>query len=841
MSPADPAGHEHETSTRGGTPGPRGSTPAVDDHPEWIGPYRILQTLGEGGMGVVYVAEQRQPVTRRVALKIIKGGLDTKEVVARFEAERQALAVMDHPGIAKVFDGAVAENGRPYFVMELVHGVPITDYCDSNRLTTRHRVELFIGVCNAVQHAHQKGVIHRDLKPSNVLVSLQDGQPVPKVIDFGIAKATERRLSENTLVTQIGQVLGTPAFMSPEQYGVTGLDVDTRTDIYSLGVMLYVLLAGAFPFDPKALARTGAEGHWILRGTDPATPSSRLRTLGDEKTRIAEHRHTDPGSLKRQIEGDLDWITLKAMARDRTDRYETANALAMDLKRHLNAEPVVARPPSTRYRLGRFVTRHRTAVAFAAVIAVLVVGSAITAVVQAGRIARERDRAEREMGKATALNTFLQEILSSADPTRSGRQDVTVLQALEDSSRKIDSAFGGQPLLAAAARRTIARTYTSLGRYADAERLLRSALDVEKATLGAEHEEVAESLASLATLFLRQARYEDAEQAARASLAIREKRFSPEDPHVAEGLTLLAEVLFDRGKYDEGEATVTKALAIKRRALGDKNREVATTLELAGNIAGIGKGDFKRAAPLIEESLAIRREVLGPNHPDTALSLNDLAVVRLGLDDFAGAERLYKESLDVTKRAYGDEHPEVAVVIENIGGVYYRTNRFKESLAQLDQALAMRRKILGDSHTAVTRTLLNKGTVATAAGDLAAAETAFSESLPRFRRELGDDHPDVATALLNWARATWKRNDWVRTERLCREALAIRLRGQGKSHPGVGEAQVALGRALVGQRRFEEAEPLLVEGRKMREAQGAADRWVVIADEELAKVKSAQR
>ena len=836
-----PKGREHDTATRAaGADAPTPPPVAAAKHPEWIGAYRILQVLGEGGMGVVYMAEQREPVRRRVALKIMKAGLDTKQVVGRFETERQALAVMDHPGIAKVFDGAVADNGLPYFVMELVQGIPITDYCDLNRLTTRERVELFIGVCHAVQHAHQKGVIHRDLKPSNVLVMMQDGKAQPKVIDFGIAKATERRLSDATLVTQIGQVLGTPAFMSPEQYELTGLDIDTRTDIYSLGVMLYFLLTGAYPFDPRLLARAGSEGHKILRETDAATPSSRLATTDERSTQIAAQRHTDPGSLSRQVKGDLDWITLKAMSRERAERYETANAFALDLRRHLNNEPVTARPPTTTYRMSRFVRRHRAGVAFAAVLSLLVVGSAFTAAVQARRIARERDRAEVEMAKATAMNAFLQEMLRSADPSQTGQRNITVLEALQDSSRKIDSSFGAQPLLAAAARRTIGRTYASLGRYQEAEPLLRKALAEEKAALGPAHEEVAETLTALADLSLRQGRHEEAETMARESLAIRRQRYAQGDAQIGAGEVALATVLFDRGKYDEAAAAADQALALQRKALGEGSREVGQTLQLAGNIAGQGKGDWKRAAPMIEQSLAIRRAALGPDHPDVALALNDLAIANLNLNQLDSAERLYKEALAVTRRAYGEEHPEVAIVMENLGGVYFRNARYKETQAVLGEVLAMRRKVLGENHPAVTRTMLNTATVAMRAGDPRAADAAYENAVPRIRKELGNDHPDVATTLCNWSMTTAILKDWPRTEKLARECLDIRQRVKKDDRAAIGESQVALGRALAEQGRRAEGEPLLTAGRAAILGTGdAANRWVGYADEELRKLAAA--
>ena len=350
-----------------------------------IGRYRLLQVLGEGGFGTVYQAEQREPVRRQVALKLIKLGMDTRAVIARFEAERQALAVMDHPNIARVFDAGATDTGRPYFVMELVRGVPITHYCDTHNLSTGERLELFIKVCNAVQHAHTKGIIHRDLKPSNVLVSIHDGKPVPKVIDFGIAKATIGRLTDMTLVTEHRQLIGTPEYMSPEQAEMTGLDIDTRTDVYSLGVLMYELLTGTTPFESSRLRSAGYSAiQRIIREEEPPRPSARLSvlmsSLAEQRTRtdsgtnsrieeIAKRRRTDPGHLRRQLRGDLDWIALKALEKDRTHRYETASDLAADLQRHLNHEPVLARPAGTAYRVRKFIRRHKLGAGAAAVVA----------------------------------------------------------------------------------------------------------------------------------------------------------------------------------------------------------------------------------------------------------------------------------------------------------------------------------------------------------------------------------------------------------------------------------------------------------------------------------------
>ena len=473
-SPDDP----DKTVWRGGDDSTLSASAASDAGAGLIGPYRLIRLLGEGGMGQVWLAEQKTPIHRTVALKLIKAGMDTKAVVARFESERQALALMDHPNIAQVYDAGSTAEGRPYFVMEYVPGLPITEYCDKHRLPMKARLELFVQVCDAVQHAHQKAIIHRDLKPSNILVVQHNDKAVPKIIDFGLAKAMAQRLTENAVVTEFGVLVGTLEYMSPEQADLREPNIDTRTDVYSLGVILYQLLVGALPFDAKTFREEGLAAILrTIREEPPQKPSTKARLMGASSHDSAQQRGEEPGSLVRRLQGELDWITLKTLEKDRTRRYGTATELAADVLRYLRNEPVVAGPATAGYRVRKYIARHRFGLGTAALVILLLAAFAAVQSVQLRRIRRERDRANR-------VTDVITQMFKVADPNEARGNTITAREVLDKASKEIDSALERDPELQSELLYTMANIHKNLGLYSTAETQLNRTIDIRRRILG---------------------------------------------------------------------------------------------------------------------------------------------------------------------------------------------------------------------------------------------------------------------------------------------------------------------------------------------------------------------
>jgi serine/threonine protein kinase len=625
--------------------------------------YRLLQKIGEGGMGIVYLAEQEKPIRRKVAVKIIKHGMDTKEVLARFESERQALAIMDHPNIAKVFDAGYTENNRPYFAMEYVKGIPISEHCETHKLNIKERLKLIIEVCEGVQHAHQKAIIHRDLKPSNVLVTIQDDQAIPKIIDFGVAKATAQRLTEQTMYTEIGQIIGTPEYMSPEQAEMTGQDIDTRSDVYSLGVILYKLLAGTLPFDAANLRQVG---HYamrnIIREKIPPKPSTRVSTLIKESGDTKESTAQMDSTLVSQLKGDLDWITMKAIEKDRTRRYGSANDLADDIKRYLNNEPIEARPPSFSYLLNKFVTRNQGAVAAILIIVVLIIAAIITLSIQNKRIAEERDRANKEAEKSNQVSEFLVNIFETSDPGEALGNTITARELLDKGAADIDDKLKDQPEIQAELMNTMGKVYQNLGLYNNAGVLIEKSLKKRRELFGEDNLDVAATLENIAILEWNQGNYDGAESHFIESLEIHKRLLGEENLEVATSLNNLGVLYATQGELEKSEPYIRESLALRRKLLDSDHPDLAESINNLGNIL-YNMGDIDAAEPLYRESLELDRKLLGDNHPDLAISLNNLAALLASKEDFEGAESLYKESLEMRRRLFGEKHPGVATVL----------------------------------------------------------------------------------------------------------------------------------------------------------------------------------
>ena len=706
------------------------------DPPGRLGNYRIVQVLGEGAMGIVYEAEETGAMRRRVALKVIRAGLDTKEVIARFEAERQTLALMNHPGIAKVLNAGATEIGQPFFAMELVRGLPITEYCDARKLTVHQRLELFVAVCHAVQHAHQKGVIHRDLKPSNVLVTEQDDVPQPKIIDFGIAKALGTQLTEKTLLTQWGQAIGTPAYMSPEQAETQGADVDTRADIYSLGVVLYEVLVGRLPVDPSDIGIHTFFVRLKLRETNPPLPSARLHALGHDGKTIASARRTNPGTLRGEVRGDIDWIVMKALEPDRVRRYATAAALATDLQHYLANEPVSARPPSTVYRIRKFARRHRGGVAAMAVASAAVIVGAVFSTL-AWR------RAAREAAAAREVTEFLVKLFNVSDPGEARGNKVTAREILDKGSQRIRRELAGEPVLQGRLMSTMGTVYQSLGLYPSADSLLQEALRVREREFGPNDTSVATTLAALGYVARARGDYADAERDYGKALAIRERAFGPQSAAVASTLAGLAAVRIEQGRNAEGESLSVRVLAIDEKARGPDDPQLANDLmHLA--LVYWGEHRLPEAEPLMRRALSIQERALGADHPDVAAAENNLGVLYYTLGRYGDALAFYERARASFEKTLGPDHPDVASSLSNLGETYWKMGRFAESEPSFRRALAIQEKALAPGHPAIAITLNGLANLLRDEKRYAEAEPMYRRGLEIRIRALGEKSGDVA-------------------------------------------------------------------------------------------------
>lgn len=785
-----------------------------------VGHYRVEAKLGEGGMSTVYLALRADDAyQQKVALKVLGYGADRSDLSARFRAERQILASLDHPGIARLLDGGTTDDGRPYLVMEYIEGEPLDRYCDRHRLGVDARIDLFRQVCVAVQYAHQNLVVHRDIKPSNILVSAEG---VPRLLDFGIAKLLEgAELPGPIEATTTGQRLMTPQYASPEQ--VEGGAITTATDVYSLGVLLYVLLTGHLPYGvpgtgPDALQRAAVEqdperpSTAVGRPTRErnAQPSERTTGEGPNPEALSGARGLRPQQLRRKLRGDLDNIVLMALRKEPSRRYASVVLLSDDLRRYRSHLPVAAQPDTLRYRARKFVGRHKAGVGAAAAGLAMIVGLAATMTVQAVRLAHQRDEIRTERDKALEVRGFLEEVFAGSDPGEARGATVTARELLDKGAARVMSKLRDQPETQAALALAIGKVYVSLGLNDRALPLLQQSLAERQRRYGDSHLDVADSLLALSVLDQNRGDFAAAEASQRRALAIQRRQLGDEDRRVGDTLTDLSVTLLALARYPEAEAVVREALAIHRNASGGEDA-VAYDLNNLGSVLR-RSGRLADAEAVYREALAAARAVFGPAHPQLTRTINNLAVVLKDQGDLAGAEPLLREALAMSRRLYGEEHPDVALQLSNLASLLGARGDDKEWIALARQALEMRRKLFGPDHEQVATSLGNLGEALEQKGDLAEARALHEEALRIQRKVFGDTHPRCAVALTNLAELSLAEGDLARAEVLAREGLEVRRKALRPDHPDLGTSMVTLGAIRSAALPGEEAEGLLRQG-----------------------------
>jgi tetratricopeptide (TPR) repeat protein len=843
------------------------AVPQADPQPPTEGPgtvigrYKLLQQIGEGGFGLVFMAEQREPVQRLVALKVLKAGMDTREVVARFEAERQALAVMDHPNIARVLDGGTTAGGRPYFVMDLVKGIPITEFCDQNQLSTEARLGLFIKVCAGVQHAHQKGIIHRDLKPSNVLVTVESGEPVPKVIDFGIAKALGRKLTERTLFTRFEQLIGTPAYMSPEQAEWGGTDIDTRSDIYSLGALLYELLTATTPFEKETLAKAALEEvRRMIRETDPPTPSLRLQGMGQRLEEVSRRRKTAPSLLPRKVRGELDWIVMKALEKDRTRRYETVIGLARDIQRHLEGEPVVACPPTAGYRLQKFVGKHQLIIGVAAgFVLVLAIATAVSTrlAIRARREKARATQAEKEARKqaeeAKAVLGFLTDkILTAARPEGQegglGRE-VTVRQAVEAAESQIAVMFTNQPLVEADIRDALGQTFQFLGDYAKAIQQQERVMALANANLGANDPVRLDYLNNLAVDYQAAGHLDAALPLLEETLQRRRARFGPDHLSTLEAMNNLGVCHWRAGRVQDALSLFKEVLQRFKASLGPDDPH---TLKSMQNLAAAYNkaGHPEEAVPLFEEAVQKAKAKLGPNHADTLLYMGNLAEAYTAIGRHPEAIQLLEDALQKRKTVLGPDHPDTLETMSHLGLAYHGAGRLPEALPLVEEAMQRYKAKRGPDDPATLQAMENLAVAYRYAARFAESELLLRQVLSSRRKNGGTNTTELlalASTLQKLGKCLVLENKHAEAEPVLRDSVDIHEKTRvisPQSNSGgtnltellsLAAALDSLADCLLAQKKLAEAEPFLREALSIYEATAARKSQISLSRGRLGK------
>jgi non-specific serine/threonine protein kinase/serine/threonine-protein kinase len=780
--------------------------------PQQVGPYKIVSLLGEGGMGTVYLVEQQRPLRRSAALKLIKPGFDTREVLARFDAERQVLAQLDHPNIAKVLDAGVTEAQRPYFVLEYVPGKPVTRFCDEHRLSIPDRLLLFIQICEAISHAHTKAIIHRDIKASNVLAYLRDGKPAVKVIDFGIAKALSGRLGDLTVHTGPGLAIGTYESMSPEQADGSP-DIDTRTDVYSLGVLLYELIAGSTPFDRESLKRAGdQELRRIIREVDAPRPSTRLTALPSEDgTRIATSRDTELQRLARQLRRELEWIPLKAMRKERQRRYESVADFADDIRCYLDGKPLRAGPETRSYRAAKFIRRHRGALSAAATITLLV-AAGIIFYVHSLRTERNRTLAalhDVQTQKQISDETleYLTGMFQAADPDQAQGKTVTAVEVVHQAVERLKSQTTLDPAARVRLSYELGKVLQDLGAVSESEPIQHDAMLRSRELFGDNDPRTMAVTSVYATVLAALGNPAKAEPILRDVLDRRRRISGDGDIETMRVARNLAGVVQMLGRYAEAETLFRQTMELSRRKLGNDDPE---TIVAVGDYAFVleSLGRAPEAEPLYREVLDSTRKRLGDDHPQTIEAINKYAMILNTLGRYATSELLYKEALDRRRRVLGEEHPLTIIAMNNYASVLINEGRFDEAEAIGRDAMERARRIMGPDHPS-TLTCCNVYTQALRGlGRNADSLPILQDVLERRRRVQGPDHPDTLTSVNNYAAALRALGRPAEAEPLLKDVLDRRRRIQGPDHPSTLTSLSQYAQVLGELGRKDEAEPL---------------------------------
>ncbi len=770
--------------------------------------FLLVRKLGEGGMGQVWLADQTLPVRRQVALKLIKAGMYDESVVQRFQSERQSLAIMDHPAIAKVFDAGTTPQGQPYFVMEYVPGLPITEYCDQKKLRIADRLELFIQACDGVQHAHQKAIIHRDLKPANILVVEVDGKPTPRIIDFGLAKAATPRLGDESLFTQRGFFVGTPGYMSPEQADPSVRDIDTRTDVYSLGVVLYVLLAGVQPFDSKAKQKPSLDELLRkLREEEPPRPSSKVSSERSISAATAEARGTEPKQLVRMLRGDLDWITLMALEKDRARRYGTPSELAADLHRSLRHEPVIARPANAGYQLRKYVRRHRVAVAAVASLLLLLTAFTVLQAVELRRITRERDRANRERDRATRITDFMTGMFKVSDPGQARGNTVTAREILDKASNDMGAGLARDPEVRSQMMQVMASTYANLGLYARAHELTRQALDARMALLGPDSPMTLESMTQLGLIVNREGHAADAESLERPALDRERRILGPQNPLTLETEDYLASALLYQGHYDESEKLEREVITAATRTMGPESDQALRSTDNLGTALML-QGNYADAEQQFRRLIEAARSVLGPDNPRTLRAMGSLATTIAMQHRFPEAETLDRQVVASDQRVLGPEHPLTADAMESLAYVLSQQSRWAEAEKLYRETYAVKVKTHGRDSMVTLYCQSELALLLSQEHHLKEAEKLQRNAFDTQARIFGPDNIYALESADRLAAILIKEGKFPEAEKLAQQTFDAELRTLGPEHPGTLKARRQLGTAMACNHRYAEASKL---------------------------------